>query len=62
MKEFICILINNLPVISSPSRYIFWADWGKPARIERSLMDGTGRKTIVDTNNGFPTGMAIDFV
>lgn len=42
-------------------RYIFWSDWGKPAKIERSFMDGSGRKAIVDTNNGFPTGMAIDF-
>lgn len=39
---------------------LFWSDWGKDARIERSHMDGTGRKAIVSTNNGFPTGMAID--
>lgn len=24
-------------------------------------MDGSARKVIVDTNNGFPTGLAIDF-
>lgn len=40
--------------------YLFWTDWGKQ-RIERSLMDGSDRKVIVDSNLGFPTGLAIDF-
>lgn len=47
--------------MSSVFRYIFWSDWGDPARIERCLMDGSGRKQIVHTNLGFPTGLAIDF-
>lgn len=41
--------------------YIFWTDWGKPARIERSLMDGSSRRVIVDNNHGFPIGLTIDF-
>lgn len=45
--------------------YIFWCDWGTPPRnqprIERCLMDGSKRKMIVDTNLGYPTGVAIDF-
>lgn len=40
---------------------LFWSDWGKPARIERSYMDGSGRRKIVEADNGYPTGMAIDF-
>jgi low-density lipoprotein receptor-related protein 4 len=41
--------------------YLFWADWGLHARIERCLMDGSNRKVIVDSDIGFPTGLAIDF-
>lgn len=45
--------------------YIFFADWGTtpghPARIERCYMDGSSRKSIIDSNLGFPNGLAIDF-
>lgn len=41
--------------------YLFWSDWAQPAKIERCFMDGTGRKAIVDTNLGFPNGLAVDF-
>lgn len=41
--------------------FLFWSDWGQPARIERSYMDGSDRKVIIDNNLGFPTGLAIDF-
>lgn len=41
--------------------YIFWSDWGTQPRIERCFMDGSGRKVIVDSELGFPNGLAIDF-
>lgn len=41
-------------------RFMFWADWGQP-RIERSFMDGSGRKSIVNSELGFPSGLTIDF-
>ena len=40
---------------------LFFADWGHAARIERSLLDGSDRKVIVNSDLGFPTGLAIDF-
>lgn len=40
---------------------LFFADWGHSARIERSLLDGSERKVIVNSDLGFPTGLAIDF-
>lgn len=41
--------------------FIFWCDWGSQPRIERCLMDGSDRKIIIDSNLGYPTGLAIDF-
>lgn len=61
------VLINaSLPdprsIILFPKRgLIFWSDWGPTPRIERCFMDGSERKIIVDTNLGYPTGLAIDF-
>ncbi|GAB0097057.1 low-density lipoprotein receptor-related protein 4 [Sergentomyia squamirostris] len=46
--------------------YIFFADWGTrpghPPRIERCYMDGSSRKSVIDSNLGFPNGLAIDFL
>lgn len=39
---------------------MFWSDWGKNPKIERSAMDGTMRKPIVTTNLTWPNGLAID--
>lgn len=41
--------------------YVFWADWGEPAKIERTYSDGTQRQVIVKENLGFPNGLAIDY-
>lgn len=41
--------------------YLFFADWGHSPRIERSLLDGSERKSIINSELGFPTGLAIDF-
>lgn len=41
---------------------LFFADWGHSARIERSLLDGSDRKVVVNSDLGFPTGLAIDFM
>lgn len=42
--------------------FLWFADWGHHARIERILLDGSDRKVIVNTELGFPTGLAIDFL
>ena len=31
---------------------MFWTDWGNKPKIERSYMDGTNRKVIVNTDLG----------
>lgn len=40
---------------------MFWSDWGQNPRIERSGMDGSGRKTIVATGLYWPNGLSIDY-
>ena len=39
---------------------LVFSDWGEPARIERSALDGTDRKVIVNTGVKFPKGVALD--
>lgn len=58
------ILRNDLDDVRSMILYrnlLFFADWGHAARIERSFLDGSERKVIVNSDLGFPTGLAIDF-
>jgi low-density lipoprotein receptor-related protein 4 len=44
---------------------LFFSDWSDPshsaARIERTLLDGSDRKAIINSDLGFPVGLAIDF-
>lgn len=42
-------------------RYLFWGDWGKNARIERSTLAGEDRKTIISTDITWPNDLAIDY-
>lgn len=46
-------------VVFPQRAYLFFSDWGKPQRIERSFLDGSDRKIIVSANLGFPTGILI---
>ena len=39
---------------------MFWSDWGVPAKIERSAMDGSRRETLHIPNLKWPNGLAID--
>ena len=42
------------------SRILFWTDWGENPRIERMGMDGTERRTIINTKIYWPNGLTID--
>lgn len=41
-------------------RYLYWADMGQMAKIERSLLDGTNRTVLVNTGISMPRAVAID--
>lgn len=40
--------------------WIFWSDWGRKPKIERSSMDGTERVVLVSENIVWPNGIALD--
>uniref|UniRef100_UPI00358E4FCB very low-density lipoprotein receptor-like isoform X2 n=1 Tax=Myxine glutinosa TaxID=7769 RepID=UPI00358E4FCB len=40
--------------------WVYWSDWGNPARIERIGMDGTARTSLVATDIEWPNGIALD--
>ncbi|VDK47362.1 unnamed protein product [Anisakis simplex] len=40
---------------------LFWTDWGQKPRVERSYMDGSERKILVDTKIYWPNTIALDF-
>lgn len=39
---------------------MYWSDWGKNSKIERSSMDGTDRTILVGEDLGWPNGLAVD--
>lgn len=41
-------------------RMIWWSDWGKQPRIERSGQDGSGRVTIVGDGLYWPNALTLD--
>lgn len=62
------ILRDNLDDVRSIILYrnlLFFSDWSdsthSAARIERTLLDGSDRKVIINSDLGFPVGLAIDF-
>ena len=49
-------------MISYPCRYMYWTDWGAPAKIERASMDGNDRRVLLDTELVQPNGITIDLL
>lgn len=41
-------------------RQMYWTDWGRDSKIEKSSLDGTGRLTLVNVSLGWPNGLTID--
>ncbi|KAL3189938.1 hypothetical protein MRX96_020276 [Rhipicephalus microplus] len=42
------------------TRWMYWTDWGQPAKIERAALDGSERRVLVSTDLGWPNGLALD--
>jgi hypothetical protein len=42
-------------------RYLYWTEWGDTPKIERSFLDGSFRRTVIETNLGFPNGLVLDY-
>lgn len=41
---------------------MFWTDYGETAKIERSFMDGGGRRTLISSDLSQPSGITIDYL
>jgi len=41
--------------------YLYWTDWGDNPKIERSFLDGSSRSSVINTDLGFPNGLALDY-
>lgn len=48
-------------VIPSLCSFLFWTDWGHIAKIERSHLDGSDRKVLINTDLGWPNGLTLDY-
>ncbi|XP_072036251.1 uncharacterized protein [Amphiura filiformis] len=48
-------------VADTTSSRLFWTDWGTNPKIERANMDGSGRRTLINSDIIHPNGLAIDF-
>ena len=42
-------------------RHMYWTDWGENPKIERANLDGSSRVPIIDSDLGWPNGVAVDF-
>ncbi|KAK4295463.1 hypothetical protein Pmani_031983 [Petrolisthes manimaculis] len=55
-------LVEPRAIAVYPSQgLLFWTDWGKISKIERSFLDGSERRILLDDNMGWPNGLAIDY-
>ncbi len=53
--------VISSPVHSHLCRFLFWTDWGHIAKIERSHLDGSDRKVLINTDLGWPNGLTLDY-
>lgn len=53
----LCLL--SLPVVTAS--YLYWTDWGSPAKIERSTLGGNFRTSIIDSGLTTPNGLSLDY-
>ncbi|XP_060093387.1 very low-density lipoprotein receptor isoform X1 [Heteronotia binoei] len=56
LRELASVAVDPL------SGFMYWSDWGEPARIEKAGMNGLARQQIVTTAIEWPLGIALDLV
>lgn len=55
------ILIMVYPHMLSLPSYVYWTDWGSPAKIERATMGGNFRTVIINSSLTTPNGLSLDY-
>uniref|UniRef100_A0A3B3E196 Low-density lipoprotein receptor-related protein 2 n=1 Tax=Oryzias melastigma TaxID=30732 RepID=A0A3B3E196_ORYME len=48
-------------IIVDPCYYLYWTDWGYPAKIERATLGGNFRTPIINSSLTTPNGLTIDY-
>uniref|UniRef100_A0A3Q3BE47 Low-density lipoprotein receptor-related protein 2-like n=1 Tax=Kryptolebias marmoratus TaxID=37003 RepID=A0A3Q3BE47_KRYMA len=48
-------------IIVDPCYYLYWTDWGYPAKIERATLGGNFRTAIINSSLSTPNGLSLDY-